>query len=128
MKRLKILLVSLIMLSGGALIAQQDSTKEEFNKKGDLIEATYYYEDGQVAQKGFFKDAKLHGEWIAYDRDGNKKALGKYSKGLKVGKWFFWNKEELTEVDFQKSRIVSVNNWKIESGLVIKWHTIPTKY
>lgn len=99
-------------------MAQKNSIKKELKQKGDLIEATFYYESGQVAQKGFFKDGKLHGEWIAYDQNGNKKAIGKYSEGSKTGKWFFWNGEELSEVDFQESRIASVNRWKSENGLV----------
>lgn len=120
MKTLKILLLSLTMLSGGTLMAQENNIKRELKKKGDLIEATFYYESGQVAQKGFYKDGKLHGEWIAYDQSGNKKAIGKYAEGIKTGKWFFWNGEELSEVDFQESRIASVTRWKSENDLVSK--------
>lgn len=118
MKMLKILLLSLVMLSGGALIAQENNIKKELKKKGDLIEATFYYESGEVAQKGFYKNGKLHGEWIAFDQNGNKKAIGKYAAGIKTGKWFFWDGDLLSEVDFQENRIASVNKWKIEKGLV----------
>lgn len=120
MKRLKTLLFSLVMLSGSILMAQENDIKKVFNQKGDLIEATFYYENGQVAQEGFYKDGKLHGEWIAYDQSGNKKAIGRYSEGIKTGKWFFWNGEELSEVDFQDSRIAAVSRWKIDEGLVSK--------
>ena len=101
-------------------MAQKNDLKKEFIKTGDLIEATFYYENGQVAQKGFYKDGKLHGEWIAYDQNGEKKAIGKYAEGIKTGKWFFWSGEELSEVDFQDSRIASVNKYKIDEGLVSK--------
>ena len=120
MKRLKILLLSLVMLSGSALMAQNNYIKKELKQNGDLIEATFYYENGQVAQEGFYKDGKLHGEWISYDQTGNKKAIGKYSEGLKTGKWFFWNGEELSEVDFKDSRIASVHKWKGDEALVSK--------
>ena len=120
MKRFKIMLVSLAILTGGALIAQENSIKKEFQKKGDLIEATFFHENGQVAQKGFYKNGKVHGEWIAYDHSGNKKAIGKYSEGLKTGKWFFWHEDILTEVDYEESRIASVNNWKIKDAIVSK--------
>lgn len=120
MKKFKILLLSLVMLSGSALMAQKNNIKKELNQNGDLIEATFYYENGQVAQKGFYKNNKLHGEWIAYDQNGDKKAIGKYSEGIKTGKWFFWNGEELSEVDFENSRIASVYKWKIDEGLVSK--------
>lgn len=120
MEKFKIFLLSLAMLSGGALMAQETNTKKELKKKGDLIEATFFYESGQVAQKGFYKDGKLHGEWIAYDQNGNKKTIGKYVEGLKTGKWFFWDGEVLSEVDFQDNRISSVNKWRSENDLVIK--------
>lgn len=118
MKKLRILLLSLAIISGSTLMAQSNDTKKEFKKSGDLIEATFYYENGLIAQKGFFKDGKLHGEWIAFDQNGNKTAIGKYSNGQKTGKWFFWNGVELSEVDFQESRIASVNKWKSQKGLV----------
>lgn len=106
------------ILIGGNLIAQENNIKEELKKKGDLIEATYYYESGQIAQKGFFKNGKLHGEWVAYDQNGNKNAIGAYSEGLKTGKWFFWHQDILTEVDFEQSRIASVNKWQNKNGIV----------
>lgn len=118
MKKFKILLLSIAILTGGSLIAQENGIKEELKKKGNLIEATYYYESGQIAQKGFFKNGKLHGEWVAYDLKGNKKAIGEYSEGLKTGKWFFWHEDILSEVDFEQSRIASVNEWQNKSGLV----------
>lgn len=118
MKTLKTLLLSFAILSGSALMAQQDDVRKKFEKNGDLVEATFYHENSRVAQKGFFKDGKLHGEWIAYDQNGNKTAIGRYYEGQKVGKWFFWNGDVLSEVDFQESRIASVNNWKNENDLV----------
>ena len=118
MKTFKILLLSIAILSGGALIAQEDNVRKEFKKNGNLIEATFYHENGEIAQKGVYKNGQLHGEWVAYDANGKKTAIGKYLNGQKVGKWFFWNGDVLSEVDFQESRIASVNHWKKEKGLV----------
>ena len=120
MKTLKLLLLSFALLSGGTLLAQETKIKKEFEKKGDLIEAVFYHENGQVAQKGFFKNGKLHGEWIAYDLHGNKTAIAKYTEGQKTGKWFFWNDGLLSEVDYQQNRISSVVHWKNEANLVTK--------
>ena len=117
MRTFKLLLINFAILSGGALMAQEDISRE-FRKSGDLIEATFYHENGRIAQEGFFKDGKLHGEWIAYDQNGNKTALGKYSRGLKTGKWFFWSGDVLSEVDFEDSRIASVSTWKSENDIV----------
>lgn len=107
-------------MSGGALIAQENNINKSFVKRGDLVSGTFYHEDGRIAQKGYFKDGKLHGEWVAYDQDGNKNAIGKYDEGEKIGKWFFWNEGVLSEVDYQKNRIASVVQWKQEADLVSK--------
>ena len=100
-------------------MAQENQMTKELKQNGDKIEATFYHENGQIAQKGYYQNGKLHGEWIAYDQDGNKKAIGRYSEGVKTGKWFFWNGEELSEVDYKDNIIASVHKWK-NDGLVSK--------
>jgi antitoxin component YwqK of YwqJK toxin-antitoxin module len=44
--------------------------------------------------------------------NGNKKAIGEYNNGEKTGKWFFWNGDALSEVDYSQSKITSVSKWK----------------
>ena len=104
----KCVLMGMMLLSG--VIFAQETPKLE--AVGELVKATYYYENGQVQQEGFFKDGKPEGRWIAYDMKGNKKSIGEYSEGQKTGKWFFWNNASLNEVDYSESRIASVKQWK----------------
>ncbi|WP_211165434.1 toxin-antitoxin system YwqK family antitoxin [Flavobacterium silvaticum] len=82
---------------------------------GGLVKATYYHDNGSIAQQGFFKDGKADGKWVAFDANGNKKSIGEYSKGQKTGKWFFWNEQTLSEVDYADSRVAAVKNWKQEA-------------
>lgn len=112
MKNLKLLLLAVAILSGGNLLAQEGDNRKVFEKQGNLLAATFYHENGEVAQKGFFKDGKLHGEWTAFDQHGNKTAMAKYDRGEKTGKWFFWNGAVLSEVDYQQNRIASVVHWR----------------
>jgi antitoxin component YwqK of YwqJK toxin-antitoxin module len=98
-----------IMVS--AIISAQ-SVQPKLEAEGQLVKATYYYENGQVSQQGFFKDGKPEGSWVAYDLSGNKKSIGEYSQGQKSGKWFFWNDATLSEVDYTNSRIAAVKSWK----------------
>ncbi|UGU17256.1 nicotinic acid mononucleotide adenyltransferase [Sinomicrobium kalidii] len=99
------------LLFSGFLFAQEPDVKPVLEKEGDLVKATYFHDNGEIAQKGFYKNGKLHGEWKAYDIEGNKVASGKYDEGKKVGKWFFWTTENLNEVNFENSKIVSVTKW-----------------
>lgn len=118
MRTIKTFMIGILMLTGSVVMAQEKDIKNDFQKNGDIIEAVFYHENGEIAQEGQFKDGKLHGEWIAYDKNGKKTAIGKYAMGDKVGKWFFWNDEVLSEVDYNQSRIVSVSHWKSDGDLV----------
>ena len=99
-----------LMLVSGVTFAQQADHKYEIVDNN--VKATYFHENGQVSQEGFYKDGKVHGKWISYDENGSKKSIGEYTDGKKTGKWFFWNNQMLSEVDYSNSRIASVQNWK----------------
>ena len=87
------------------------STEPTVEKVGDMVKATYFHENGEVAQTGYLMNGKLHGQWFMYNLDGKKIASGKYIEGKKSGKWFFWKDEILKEVDYDANRIVNVKNW-----------------
>lgn len=106
--------ISAMIMVSAIISAQEIAPKLE--AEGQLVKATYYYENGQVSQQGFFKAGKAYGKWVAYDINGNKKSIGEYSNGQKSGKWFFWNNESLSEVDYTNSRIAAVQSWK-QDGL-----------
>ncbi|MFT5253832.1 MAG: antitoxin component YwqK of YwqJK toxin-antitoxin module [Flavobacteriales bacterium] len=105
----KYIMIAAVLFSG-ILFAQ--NTKPQLEAVGNQVKATYHYENGKVQQQGHYLNGKLQGEWISYDVDGNKLAIGEYNKGQKVGKWFFWNNSVLSEVDYSANRIASVKNWK----------------
>lgn len=102
----KILFLALLFCFAG-LNAQQPNPKLE--KEGDLVKATYFYENGQVRQEGFFKNNKLDGQWVSYREDGTKAALAIYQDGKKNGKWLFWSADgKITEVDYSQNTILNV--------------------
>jgi antitoxin component YwqK of YwqJK toxin-antitoxin module len=104
----KIILIIALLLTGYGF-AQKANVKTE--KIGDLTKATYYYANGNIEQQGTFNgEGKLHGEWVSYDTNGKKLAIGNYDNGKKVGKWFFWQKGVLKEVDYKNSKIASVSD------------------
>lgn len=91
------------------MMAQEKPAKVEI--VGDMVKATYTYENGQIRQQGFYKDGKLHGTWVSYAENGKKTALGQYENGKKTGKWFFWSEQVLSEVDYRDSRVAEVTKW-----------------
>ena len=104
----KILILGAFLLVG---VGFAQTTKPVLEQEGNLVKATYYYDNGKVQQQGYFKDGKLTGQWIAFDEQGNKKSIGTYVNGDKTGKWFFWNNDSLSEVDYSDSRVASVKSW-----------------
>ena len=103
----KYIIIGAVLITG--MIFAQGS-KPELEVVGNKIKATYFYENGQVQQEGFYKDGKLDGKWISYDKDGNKLAVAEYKKGEKVGKWFFWKDSVLNEVSYVNNQIASIKN------------------
>ena len=115
---MKKLLMMTALVFTGALFAQD--VKPEFEEQGDLIKGTFFYEDGAVKQKGTYKDGKLHGKWVAYDKTGAKTAVAQYANGENTGKWFFWNNGNLTEVDYTNNTIAEVTTWDNSKTLVVR--------
>jgi antitoxin component YwqK of YwqJK toxin-antitoxin module len=104
----KIILIAALLVSG-VFFAQE--VKPKFDIVDNMVKATYYHDNGQVSQEGFYLYGKLHGKWTSYTTVGTKQTMGEYENGSKVGKWFFWNAASLSEVDFSKSKIDAVKKW-----------------
>jgi antitoxin component YwqK of YwqJK toxin-antitoxin module len=107
---MKNILLIIALAIGSFTMAQE--VKPTFEKMEDgIIKATYFHDNGAVAQIGTFLENKRHGEWISYDANGQKTAKAEYKNNRKAGKWFFWNNDQLTEVDYSENAIVAVNTW-----------------
>ena len=104
----QVVCILIVFLSFG-VYAQ--NTKPTFEKVGKVVKATYFHDNGEIAQTGYLLKGKLHGEWFMYDTAGKKIAEGNYIEGKKSGKWFFWNDNQLKEVDFLANKLVNVKSW-----------------
>ncbi|RKE98921.1 toxin-antitoxin system YwqK family antitoxin [Ichthyenterobacterium magnum] len=96
----------------------QQERELKLNNDTNLIDVTYYHDNGVVSQTGAYTlDGKLQGEWLSFNTDGNKVVSANYDNGKKVGKWFYWNDKTLKEVDYTNNTIVSINNWTDSSAV-----------
>ena len=114
-KTMRTMMIIAVCLFGGILFAQdtnaEQKTNVEYVKQGDLIKGVFYYDNGLIQQEGTYKNGKLHGQWISYDKDGKKNTVAFYHKGEKTGKWFFWRQDKLVEVDYSENNIASVQTY-----------------
>ena len=102
-------------------IAFAQNNKPTFEKDGDLVKGTYYFDNGEVRQSGTYKEGKLHGEWTSFNDAGDKVAVGNYTNGTKSGKWFFWNGKELSEVNYNKNEISSIKTHENNSNVAVNF-------
>ncbi len=104
----KILFIS-IMLIVGLGFGQNKSPFLE--AEGQLVKATYYYENGTIQQVGYFKDGKLEGKWTSYDVNGNLQVIAEYKEGKKTGKWLYYsNSICVNEINFSNNQILNIRN------------------
>ena len=109
---------TLILFLFVSLIYAQD-VEPIFEQYGDMVKATYFHDNGVVAQVGFYEDGKPQGEWKMFDTTGKKIAMGQYILGKKTGKWFFWEGEGLREVDYADNKVASVIKWTDSESVVL---------
>ena len=110
-----ILIIGTLLIS--SFIFAQD-VEPDYEIVGDLVKSTFYHENGKVSQEGFYKNAKVHGEWISYDEKGMKTAQGTYNNGVKTGKWLFWDKDNTKEVEYSNNSVAFVRN--VEKNVIVK--------
>ena len=103
-------LIFIALIASLSLSAQQKEAPK-FTLEGRLTKAVFYHDNGEIAQIGYFKNKKRHGNWISYYRTGKKSATGLYRSGLKTGQWFFWKENNLIEVIYKDNKIVNVLEW-----------------
>lgn len=105
----RIILCAMMLVSG--LVSAQDA-QPKLEAQGQFVKATYFHDNGQIQQTGYFLNGKPDGLWVSFDTAGKKIAAGEYVDGKKAGQWLFWNDNALTEVQYSDSRIASVKQWK----------------
>lgn len=114
---MKSLVFTLALMFSVALYAQEN--KPSFEKAGDMVKATYFHDNGTVAQEGYYLNDKLHDQWKMFDEGGNKIAMGQYHMGKRTGKWFFWNEKGIKEVHFVDNKVVNVVEHNSSKSIVV---------
>ncbi|MEX0289003.1 MAG: toxin-antitoxin system YwqK family antitoxin [Flavobacteriaceae bacterium] len=104
-----VVLMSFCLVS--TFVFGQKEKEIKLNEETNLVEATYYHDNGEVSQQGTFNlEGKLHGDWVSYNEEGIKISEGAYANGVKTGKWFFWSDGNMKEVEFSNNTIATVIN------------------
>lgn len=107
----------LIALCSTYMYAQ--NIEPTFEREGKMVKATYFHDNGEIAQVGYMLNGKLHGDWTMFNAKGTKIASGKYVDGKKQGTWYFYDGDMVKEVEFVDSKIAAVRDWDASEGVTI---------
>ena len=105
MKKFITALILTLTATGFAFAQENQPT---FEKQDDLVKATYYHDNGMVKEVGYFKDDKLHDQWIHYDNTGKISVVANYNNGIKEGKWYIVGEETTKEITYKKNKLIKV--------------------
>ncbi len=109
MKKAAIMVAFLVT---GLLSAQE--VKPKYEIVGNQVKATYFYENGQIQQEGYYLNGKPNGTWVSYTENGDKLAVGEYKEGKKSGQWLFLGNENLKQVSYSENKVEDLKIWKQE--------------
>ena len=76
----------------------QPKVVKRFDKSGNCVFESTYYESGQVKMEGPMKNGEREGEWKAYFPDGKTQSTGFFEAGKRTGEakvyWYNGNPRE----------------------------------
>jgi len=105
MKKFVASLIVFVLMTSVSLAQQKEPS---FEKQGDLVKATYYYDNGMIKEVGFFKNDKLHDKWVSYNKEGKIKVVALYNNGEKDGKWYVVGEDSVKEVTYKSNKVINV--------------------
>ena len=105
MKKIFSALIIALLATSFAFAQEKEPT---FEKQDDLVKATYYHDNGMIKEVGYFKDEKLHDQWIRYDNTGKISVVANYDNGLKEGKWYIVGEETTKEITYKANKLIKV--------------------
>ena len=93
---MRALLIALVAVFGFSVAFANGPESIEKNKKveqlsSNIFKVTYFHDNGEVREVGFYKDNQMYGEWNTFNEDGQLIAEGFFNENKKVGTWKFYN-------------------------------------
>lgn len=116
MKTLALILALLINVS----VIAQGSTPSYTKISQNKTKVTWFYDNGQVKETGYFVNNTKDGVWETYSENGTKTSEANYSNGVKNGNWNMWNEEgNLTyHIVYENGKRVIATQWDGNGELV----------
>ena len=98
----------------GTITGSKLYDKDRVIAEGGIVDANgqqqgewkYFYSDGKVKSKGFFKDGKRDGQWTFYYLNQKVQQTGSYKDNQPIGnwKWYYANEQILREENYKNGK------------------------
>ena len=106
---------------------EQPQYIRKYDKSGDCVYETEYYESGQVRMEGAMKKGKRQGEWHAYLRDGRPWSIDVFKDGVLNGPSIvYWENGNLRwEGNYKDGQHCGEWKWYDEQGILLRVEHYP---
>jgi len=106
---------------------EQPQYVRKYDKSGDCVYETEYYESGQVRMEGAMKNGKRQGEWNAYLRDGRSWSIDVFKDGVLDGpSTVYWENGNLRWEGYYKAgKHCGEWKWYDEQGNLLRVEHYP---
>ena len=106
---------------------EQPQYIRKYDKSGDCVYETEYYESGQVRMEGAMKHGKRQGEWHAYLRDGRPWSIDVFKDGVLNGPSIvYWENGNLRwEGNYKDGQHCGEWKWYDEQGILLRVEHYP---
>lgn len=106
---------------------EQPQYVRKYDKSGDCVYETEYYETGQVRMEGAMKNGKRQGEWNAYLRDGRPWSIDVFKDGVLEGpSTVYWENGNLRWEGYYKAgKHCGEWKWYDEQGNLLRVEQYP---
>ena len=109
MLRMEKAILTFLFIIIGFVVTAQDVVREEFYTNGnlklqfikvnsDVVQATYYFETGEIREKGYYRNELLSGKWQTFNVDAELIASGFFVGNQKTGDWLYYKGGELFQI------------------------------
>lgn len=93
---MRALLIALVAVFGFSAAFANGPESVEKNKKveqlsSNLFKVTYFHDNGEVREIGFYKDSQMYGQWNTFSEEGQLLTEGYFMDNKKVGTWKFYD-------------------------------------
>jgi antitoxin component YwqK of YwqJK toxin-antitoxin module len=88
-------------------------------RKGKLA-MVKHYNNGQIAETGWYKSTLPHGAWARFNKDGQITTQAAFIKGLKHGTWKFWDHDGklLCEIEYHYGQLITARQYNINGNII----------